>query len=172
MEKIFPTYKAGIIHIHNSIVALLLRPPLNNAWVGLCILVVIDAYEEQLASVRGHLRNILMPEHLAEGSIGILVVFQLHHDGGGTDEFPRIDLQTAVYFRASRVVQGEWNTKKKKNFLVCFVLCPAFAIFANKKGGYGQISTRETRGNWAKRKDVKNIIVQLFLLKWTRFSDA
>ena len=56
---------------------------LDKAGVGLCLFVVVDAYEEQVGGVLGHFGWVFLPLDLRDGGVCILVVFQFYHDGRG-----------------------------------------------------------------------------------------
>ena len=58
-------------------------------FVSLLLLVVVDAYKQQVVGVLRYLGGIFLTLNLIDSGICILVVFQFHHHGGLIDMLPR-----------------------------------------------------------------------------------
>ena len=54
---------------------------LDAAGVVFCLAVVVDAYEEEVASVFGEFGRVVLAFDLFDGGIGRLIEFQFYHHG-------------------------------------------------------------------------------------------
>jgi len=61
--------------------------------VSLRLAVVVDAYEQQAVGIVLQLGGVLPALNLVDGGIGILIKFQLQHDGGRVDVLARNEHQ-------------------------------------------------------------------------------
>ena len=50
-------------------------PVLDEAFVGLCLSVVVDAHEEEVGGMLRHLGGVLPAVNLLNGTVGVAVVF-------------------------------------------------------------------------------------------------
>ena len=55
----------------------------------LLLLIVVNAYKQQIACIIGNPGRILLPSNLIDSRISILVVFQFQHNGGRIHVLPR-----------------------------------------------------------------------------------
>ena len=55
---------------------------LDEAFVCLCLAVVVDAYEEEVGGMLRYLGGVLPVVDLRDGAVNVAVVFQFEDDGG------------------------------------------------------------------------------------------
>lgn len=68
--------------------------------MGLLLLVVVDAYEQQATGIVGKFGGIVLLVYLADGRISILVEFQLHQNGW------RVNILTGYHHQVGKPFTG------------------------------------------------------------------